>query len=469
MPQLVINKVEWESFLGETLDSTYLLTGLVTADKGRAIFRAEAPQARTQALVWVADAEGVNAEALRRRYLEASYLRHENILSVIRVARTESHGRDLVYAAQENADETLQQAAERAPLSVEEIRKVTAEVARALSYLHSENLVYCALSCSTIWRVGERWKLGDFTQLRLPGRTDANETRALLTRHPNAPPEAFEGMVSPAWDVWSLGWMIGKLAGRDHAFDRIVAGCVKPNPEDRWTLEQVMQALEERTVDEPAQEEHEAPAAAEPPASPLREKPWLRTVVVLLIAGLVACCIGLVIKSLPDRHPTIPGKRVQPPGAAQVPRAATPGARSPVVAAASRVAAANAVTSDGIHQLLDRWVDSTRKKDANEQAACYAPVVDQFYGWQKVSSDRILREKQRQFSQIGKVRRFDISNVRVNQNGPDKATVSLDKTWDFGEEGRFAGSEKAQLNVAKLNGKWRITSEREMKVYWVKR
>lgn len=96
MPQLVINKVEWESFLGETLDSTYLLTSLVTADKGRATFRAEAPKAPTQVLVPVADAEGVNAEAVRRRYLEASYLRHENILSVVRVARKESHGRSLV-------------------------------------------------------------------------------------------------------------------------------------------------------------------------------------------------------------------------------------------------------------------------------------------------------------------------------------------------------------------------------------
>lgn len=96
-------------------------------------------------------------------------------------------------------------------------------------------------------------------------------------------------------------------------------------------------------------------------------------------------------------------------------------------------------------------------------------MVDQFYGWQKVSAGRILREKRRQFSQIGKVRGFDISNVRVNRNATDRATVSLDKTWDFGQDSRFAGSERAQLNLAKLNGDWRITSEREMKVYWMKR
>ncbi len=484
MPQVVINKAEWEGFLGDILDSKYLLTELISTGKGRATFTAHETPSQPVMLV-ITDAELSDPEMLRRRYLEATFLSHENLLRIAQLGQANSHGRNLIYTVLEPAEMNLERAASGRRFTPEELRELVLQVSRGLHYLHSENLVYCALAPATIWQIGDLWKLGDYSQLRLPGVVDPRETRALLTRDPSIPPEAFEGIVTPPWDVWMLGWVLGKMPDRDRSLDPIVAGCMKPNPGDRWTLDQIIESVQQRPA--PAEtplavpplsspSEHEVPPPAalhRAPASPMRQKHSFRAFAGFLFAVLILCCAAVGILYFQTRNPALSSPRVaaQPD---RKPIRAVP----PTAGAADRevprqpldtTAISRDVAPQDIRALLDRWVNSIRDRNVDQQAACYAPTVNQFFGWHNVSSTRIRREKQRQFSQIGPVREFRISNVDFNETGPGKAVVTFDKTWDFGQTSRFAGSERSQLTLTNIDGQWLITGERELKVYWVKR
>ena len=80
------------------------------------------------------------------------------------------------------------------------------------------------------------------------------------------PPEGLTGLISPAWDVWSLGMLLLEAATGRHPFsgaanpaevlqqplalpelpapfDAICAGCLRLHPRARWTAHQVLEAL----------------------------------------------------------------------------------------------------------------------------------------------------------------------------------------------------------------------------------
>jgi hypothetical protein len=444
------------------------------------------------------DAGAVNPQALRKRFLEAKFLRHANLLTVQTVAATRCHGRELLYAAMESAETTLAAQCGKEKPRAAELREILLDAARALAYLHSEHLVYCALAAESVWRVGDRWKLGDYSELRLPGKTDPRETRALMTREASTPPEAFEGIVSPAWDVWSLGWMLARLSSPEGPFDAIIGGCLEPKPADRWGIDRVIEALERVNTEQVATQVQSAPVApvtapvtapmvaptvaanlneqpverrTAPPAAvaeaPNRPTGWLRLLIFGLMGALAACVVWFIVLFVQEQRPTIPKDALKraAPIVVQPPRQTQPASQS-TTGNADRAAVSPA---DDIQSLLDRWVVSMRNRDINAQMACYAPKVDQYFGWRNVSADKIRQQKEHDYSQIGAVRQFQISNVRIQHEGPNRAIVRFDKTWDYGQRSQFAGSEQAQLTLAKIGGQWRITGEKEGKVYWVKR
>jgi hypothetical protein len=64
---------------------------------------------------------------------------------------------------------------------------------------------------------------------------------------------------------------------------------------------------------------------------------------------------------------------------------------------------------------------------------------------------------------------YRISDITVSPSGPNRAIANFRKRWKTAG-GRFAGEEREQLRFAREDGgEWQITSEQELKVYWVHR
>ncbi|MFM6214270.1 serine/threonine protein kinase, partial [Planktothrix sp.] len=84
-------------------------------------------------------------------------------------------------------------------------------------YLHhqSEPIVHRDLKPGNVLRVGDKWRLSDFGLVKVIGKNSVMDTINLTGTAGYAPPEAYQGKVATAWDLWSLGIIIVEaLTGR---------------------------------------------------------------------------------------------------------------------------------------------------------------------------------------------------------------------------------------------------------------
>ena len=126
---------------------------------------------------------------------------------------------------------------------------------------------------------------------------------------------------------------------------------------------------------------------------------------------------------------------------------------------------AKAITND-VKDVIDEWKDSTENLDLNGHISQYADTVD-YYKAGKVGVARVRSDRERAFSAYDSID-INIDNVKVTPDpSGDKATVIFDKEWNFeGEEKYSSGKVQQQLNLNKINGRWLITGEKDLKVYY---
>lgn len=104
-------------------------------------------------------------------------------------------------------------------MDLDEARRLGVQIGGALDYLRSQNRVHRDLKPSNVLRFGDTWKLSDLGILHeLEARTTANSV-PIGTLH-YMPPEAHFGIVSPSWDVWSLGVTLMKAVTNQLPYQR---------------------------------------------------------------------------------------------------------------------------------------------------------------------------------------------------------------------------------------------------------
>ena len=97
----------------------------------------------------------------------------------------------------------------------------------------------------------------------------------------------------------------------------------------------------------------------------------------------------------------------------------------------------------------------------------YAERVD-YYRKRGASIGFVRNDKQKAFSTYNNIE-IDISNMSVSPDASgETATVVFDKQWRFeGVEKTSEGKVQQQLQLRKTGGAWKITGERDLKVYYV--
>lgn len=123
----------------------------------------------------------------------------------------------------------------------------------------------------------------------------------------------------------------------------------------------------------------------------------------------------------------------------------------------------------GIQGLLGSYLSAERSRNPQLLANCFAPEVDTFYLHHNVSRDDVLHEFQRIFGVYSDVQMIAISRITFVNVTESMATATFDKEWDFRGAKSSAGSEREEMIFRKIDGSWRIVSERELKIYWTRR
>ncbi len=205
-------------------------------------------------------------------------LEHPNLIRGY-VAREDQVGNTkfkVLYLVMELADGTLNNYRHANSLKSQEIREIAIAVASGLIYLHRQKKIHQDLKPDNILRVKNIWKLSDFGLIRDLGTRSYLATQHPVGTYPYMSPEIFNGgILSSAFDVWSLGIILvelttGKLPYQfndEHhlmkrvmncelhlpllpdQFKPIILGCLQQNHQRRWTAQQILKALHPTVIE----------------------------------------------------------------------------------------------------------------------------------------------------------------------------------------------------------------------------
>lgn len=124
---------------------------------------------------------------------------------------------------------------------------------------------------------------------------------------------------------------------------------------------------------------------------------------------------------------------------------------------------------DEVSGKIDSWKSLTESRNLNALMSNYADTVD-YYNKPGASASFVRNDKQRAFDGYDYIK-MDLSNMRVSPDtSGENATAVFDKEWVFEGDGKYsAGKVQTQLRLRKIAGEWRITGERDLKVYYTEK
>lgn len=134
------------------------------------------------------------------------------------------------------------------------------------------------------------------------------------------------------------------------------------------------------------------------------------------------------------------------------------------------IADQNASSADiEIRNSLEGWAQTSRLRDIDGHLQYYADTLDFYYNRTMVPSSKVREDRTRAFAKFNNIG-LQLSNLNIQLDSTgQRATVTLDKTFDFRGDNNafFNGSVQQLLALTKLGGSWLITGEKELKVYYV--
>ncbi|MCX6345161.1 MAG: serine/threonine-protein kinase [Armatimonadetes bacterium] len=273
-----MNNSPWRFLEGQVIEGRYHLRELLGTGSYGGVFRAdEVVDDRLIRQVAIKLITSSNEISRDRQFEELSLscqLDHSNIVRSFSVGRSVLQGGELLYIVMELANGSLTDSLSNGPLPDTEARELARHLTSALLYLHGppRQLVHRDIKPANILRVGDAWKLSDFGTARVVGSETMVRTGPLGTAA-YAPPESYDGEISRAWDVWSLGVVLaqalsGRLpfagdtlnqlqrsvlhdppdipAGLSSPFGVLIQGCLVRDRRSRFAIEQVRDVLSGR-------------------------------------------------------------------------------------------------------------------------------------------------------------------------------------------------------------------------------
>jgi ketosteroid isomerase-like protein len=126
-----------------------------------------------------------------------------------------------------------------------------------------------------------------------------------------------------------------------------------------------------------------------------------------------------------------------------------------------------AAVTGQVRSALIGWAAATTARDINEHMNYYADTLDTYYNAKNISSGKVRADRERAFNTYSSMD-VQLSNIRVTPDPTgQRATVTFDKTWTFEGDKYSNGSVQQLATLSKIGGRWRITGEKDLQVYYV--
>ena len=123
-------------------------------------------------------------------------------------------------------------------------------------------------------------------------------------------------------------------------------------------------------------------------------------------------------------------------------------------------------TEREVQGLLEWYQAAERSRNPQLLAECYAPEVETYYLRHNVPRNVVLLGFQHAFEEYSDVKAFEFSKVTFSEANERQATATLNREWNFAGTKNFAGDEIEQMVFRKVDGRWLIVSEHEVRINW---
>ncbi len=121
-----------------------------------------------------------------------------------------------------------------------------------------------------------------------------------------------------------------------------------------------------------------------------------------------------------------------------------------------------------VSERIYSWKSLAESRNLSAYMESYADKLD-YYNRKGASAAFVRSDKQKAFTQYDSIK-ITLSNMTVTPDSSgETATAVFDKAWVFQNyEKTSQGKVQTQLKLQNFGGSWKITSERDLKVYFVK-
>jgi TonB family protein len=292
---------EWERRI---VNGVYPLRRFLGRSDHSVVFLTECKaQNVAQAAIKILPANPALTETQLEHWRRVATLSHPHLIRLLDAGRCQLGGHHFLFIVMDHAEQNLAQILPGRALTPDEVRDLLPATLDALAYLHGKHLVQGALKPPNILVVDDQLKLASDT-IRPAGERTACTAKPSLYD----PPEAKNGTVSTAGDIWGLGiTLVEALTQTPPAWSRERSESVSlPANLAPEFLDTVQRCLNRNPGQRPAIAElvaqfRPAPPATPPSAAPpIMKEPLVRAVSIqnspkmrFLVTAITTCIITL--------------------------------------------------------------------------------------------------------------------------------------------------------------------------------
>lgn len=251
----------WREWEGHTLAGQYHLSRLWGSTDHTAVFAAE------KSAVKLIAQEAAGPGDVLARYGRIRHLTHPQLMPLLDYGTEARGGQRFYYTVSELATDDLARLLTQRALTPEEAGEVLRGLLSVLGFLHGRGLVHSAIRPSNVFLVDDRLKVSSDTIQDIGPAKPRGSGRP----NPYDAPELLHDELRPESDVWMLGVLLYESLTRSRTlladahealpapFNTIVRGCLRKDPNSRWTLPQIDDLLEGRLEPIPEETQQLAP------------------------------------------------------------------------------------------------------------------------------------------------------------------------------------------------------------------
>lgn len=120
-----------------------------------------------------------------------------------------------------------------------------------------------------------------------------------------------------------------------------------------------------------------------------------------------------------------------------------------------------------VYKNIFSWKSASEAHDLTAHMEHYADKLD-YYNKNGVSKSFVRSDRLKAYDKFPLIK-ITLSNVNIMPgSASDNMTAVFDKEWLFqNDQKKSTGKVKSQLKLSKIDGRWKITSEKDLKVYFV--